>query len=66
MHPNHNEPKPKTHKLVWIKVTNENANDLDKLASNWSLTRASLCSLIVLQLLYEENPYLNITNTDAK
>jgi hypothetical protein len=66
MNPPNNEPKLKTHKLVWIKVTNENAIDLDKLASKWSLTRASLCRLIVLQFLSEENPSLNITNTDAK
>lgn len=62
-----NEPQnPKTHKLVWIKVTNDSAKQLDELAGKWSLTRASLCRLIVLQFLTEENPSLNITNTDAK
>ena len=66
MQPKPNEPTPKTHKLVWIKVTNANANDLDRLAGKWSLTRASLCRLIVLQFLSEENPSLNITNTNAK
>lgn len=66
MHQKPNEPNPKTHKLVWIKVTNANANDLDVLAGKWSLTRASLCRLIVLQFLSEENPSLNITNTNAK
>lgn len=61
-----NEPNNKTHKLIWIKVTNETADKIDKLAQGWSLTRASLCRLIVLEFLNQENPNITITKNNAE
>ena len=53
------EPSNKTHHLVWIKVTKEQANELDSIASQWELTRASLCRLIVSSFL--RNPESSLT-----
>lgn len=53
------EPKNKTHYLVWIKVTKEQANELDSIAGQWELTRASLCRLIVSSFL--RNPDSSLT-----
>jgi len=44
---------------VWIKVTKEQANELDTIASQWELTRASLCRLIVSSFL--RNPESSLT-----
>ena len=53
------EKKDKTHYLVWIKVTKEQANELDNIAGQWELTRASLCRLIISSFL--RNPESSLT-----
>jgi predicted transcriptional regulator len=55
------DDNPKTHYLVWIKVTNEQAKQLDELAKEWAITRASLCRLVISQFLKEPEPRLTIT-----
>jgi hypothetical protein len=59
-----NQPNDKTHKLVWIKVTNENAKKLDRIADSYCLTRASLCRLIVTQFLDDPTQKIHINNTN--
>lgn len=56
---NPTEPNDKTHYLVWIKVTKEQANELDTIANQWELTRASLCRLIVSSFI--RNPEASLT-----
>lgn len=55
----------KSHYLVWIKVTNEQAKQLDALAKEWSITRASLCRLVISQFLKEPEPRITIS-TESK
>lgn len=59
MKPSPTERSDKSHRLVWIKVTKEQANELDSIAGQWELTRASLCRLIVSSFL--RNPESSLT-----